>query len=355
MDKVMALKVAISNAAQSLNPMETLTKVKNQAEEELKIAAGYEKDKDNGKWIKVGSNMDVELNYEIIQCIRIIDDLVKYFINRTNEEPKKFNKYFFLANVRELLKYSNIKIGQIEKEAGLQNGYTSRLEKLDNATEPSIEFIVTASRMLKVSIDALVNYDFHTFNKTELYLLTVIEKLRADTINNKLEWETDSADYLNRGIRDAVNIDHPLFETNTALFDEDMEYPVEHTITTFPSKAFGPTTEIAGDCYHLRLKNYSNIYVMDIKRLLARNTDLIGASKEIWLISRNGDKECLVSVKNFPVLIDAVERLYTEIKAYAMRPKLSQDTRKILDGFLEDDLSSDDNAFDPNKLDEIPF
>lgn len=337
MDEILSLNQTIIDAAQSVNPIEKLNEAKKQAEAILKL------------------NNDLKAHVEIRNYLETIDGLLSYFVNRVSNNPKKFNKFLVLANVRELLKDSNIKIGQIEKEAGLQNGYTSRLEKLDNTTEPSIEFLVTASKLLKVSVDALISYDFHSLSETELYLLKVIDKFRLDTINNKLEWQIDSADYLNTGVREAVDIDHPLFQTNAVYFDEDTDYPIQHDITTFTSNAFGPTTEIADDCYRLGLKNHSTIFVMNIKRLLARNKDKEGYSKEIWLVNRYGEHECLVSEKNFPVLSRAVDNLYTEIKAYAMRPKLSQNTRRILDGFLEDDLSSDDNAFNPNNIDEIPF
>lgn len=338
MDEVLSLNQAIIDAAQSVNPIEKLNEAKKQAEEIFK-----------------SNNDDPEEHVEIHKYLKTIDGLLIYFVNRVSNNPKKFNKFLVLANIRELLKDSNIKIGQIEKEAGVQNGYTSRLEKLDNTTEPSIEFLVTASRLLKVSVDALISYDFHSLSETELYLLKVIDKFRLDTINNKLEWQTDSADYLNEGVIDVSNIDHPLFTTKTIPFDEGDYYPVEHDVTTFTSNAFGPATEIADDCYRLSLKNHSTIFIMNIKRLLARNEDKEGYSKEIWLVNRYDENECLVSEKKFPVLAKAVDNLYTEIKAYVIRPKLSQNTRRILDGFLEDDLSSDDNAFDPNKLDEIPF
>lgn len=351
MDEVLSLNQAVSDAVLSLTPVEKLKEVKKKIEDELSKTDGVINDTSTGQWIRFKADVAcIEFQY-----LKTIDSLLSYFYNRNTGGNKRVNKFLLFANIRVLLKDSNIKIGQIEKEAGLQNGYTSRLEKLDNTTEPSIEFLVTASKLLKVSVDALISYDFHSLSETELYLLKVIDKFRLDTINNKLEWQTDSVDYLNEGVRDKINIDHPLFEHNVVYFDEDIDYPISHCITTFTSNAFGPTTEIADDCYRLGLKNHSTIFVMNIKRLLARNEDKEGYSKEIWLVNCHGEKECLVSEKNFPLLARTVDNLYTEIKAYAIRPKLSQDTRKILDGFLEDDLSSDDNAFDPNNYDEVPF
>ena len=58
---------------------------------------------------------------------------------------KKFNKYECLNNIRILLKDKNIKIGNLEKEAGCQPGYISRIEKLSNNTEPSASFMDNTS------------------------------------------------------------------------------------------------------------------------------------------------------------------------------------------------------------------
>ncbi len=66
-------------------------------------------------------------------------------------EYKNFNKTLCFSNIRELLRqHPEVKIGQIEKEAGIRLGYMSRLEKEGNTAEPSMEFIVTAAKLLKV-------------------------------------------------------------------------------------------------------------------------------------------------------------------------------------------------------------
>ena len=45
-------------------------------------------------------------------------------------EKKNFDKSVCFSNIRELLRQNpDVKIGQIEKEAGIRLGYMSRLEK----------------------------------------------------------------------------------------------------------------------------------------------------------------------------------------------------------------------------------
>lgn len=344
MEEMFSLNNDILNAVQSLHPIDKLKDLKNKAEDELKIASGLIKDTDNAKWIPGDLIGNPKLREEINKDIITIDGLLKYFYNRDNDECKNFNKFLLFSNIRELLKNSNIKIGQIEKEAGLQNGYMSRLEKLDNSTDPSAEFLVTASKLLKVSIDSLVSYDFRSLTETELYLLKVIDKFRIDTLSNKLDWQIESADMLNQGLKNEDSIKHPLFETQEVAFEESADGLDFSIITSFNSAAYGPATKIAGDCYNLPLKNYSQIYIMNIEKLATKWFDRPEYSKEIWLVKFDNKKECLVSEKKAPALTEAVELLYKEIGNYVVRPKLKKDTRVILDGFLMDDFTVDDDC-----------
>ena len=69
------------------------------------------------------------------------------------DSDKNFDKLKLFRNIRKLLSSTGIKLGQIEKEAGCQPGYMSRLEKAGNTTDPTVEFVVTAAKALEVSID----------------------------------------------------------------------------------------------------------------------------------------------------------------------------------------------------------
>lgn len=345
MEEMFSLNNDILNAVQSLQPVEKLEELRVKAEDNLKLASGLTKDTDNGQWTAGDLIGDPKLREEINKEIIMIDGLLKFFNNRDNDGCKNFNKFLLFSNIRELLKASDIKIGQIEKEAGLQNGYMSRLEKLDNSTDPSVEFLLTASKLLKVSIDSLTGCNFRSLNETELYLLKVIDKFRTDTMNNKLEWQIESAEMLNDGTYSADWNAHPLFNESLLHFETGCDYPEDRSLYTFNSYSYGAATEIADDCYNVKIKNYSTIYIMNIKRLITNKNDIEDYTKEVWLVDRNNNKECLVSINKFPGLADAVNDLYQEIKAYASRPKLSKDTRKILDGYLNDDFSIDEEEF----------
>lgn len=107
---------------------------------------------------------------------------------------KKYNKNICFENIKTLLrKNPDVKIGQIEKEAGLGLGYMSRLEKENNTTEPSLNFITTAAKMLGVSIDTLLFQNLSELTSTDDFLLKFLEKILAETKNGKAKWVEEDA------------------------------------------------------------------------------------------------------------------------------------------------------------------
>ena len=85
---------------------------------------------------------------------------------------KHYDKKTCFENIRVLLKKNpGVKIGQIEKEAGLRLGYMARLSKEDNTAEPSLEFITTAAKMLGVSVDTLLFQKLSELTSTDEFLL----------------------------------------------------------------------------------------------------------------------------------------------------------------------------------------
>lgn len=123
-----------------------------------------------------------------------------------------------------------------------------------------MEFIVSAAKLLKVSIDTLITVDLTGLTPTEQYIVEFFDKLEADTLQDKLDWNIESAFNLNRIDTDIDGFEiygqrnHPLFTEETFYEETDFEYPQEVTRVVFNSKAFGPHTHIAGDCFNLRLK-----------------------------------------------------------------------------------------------------
>ncbi len=264
-------------------------------------------------------------------------------------EYKNFNKTLCFSNIRELLRQNpDVKIGQIEKEAGIRLGYMSRLEKAGNTSEPSMEFIVSAAKLLKVSVDTLISVDLTGLTPTEQYLVNFFDKLKADTLQDKLDWNRETAFNLNR-MEPNMNgyVDHPLFDEETFYEESECEYPNEVTRIVFNSKSFGPRTYITGDCFNLRLKNGTTLYLMDIEKSVHKTNDISAFAKEAWMFVPGKGSQLLVASRDDTPVAPLLEVLFSTVKERMEHPKVNNDVMYAIDAFMKDDLDDDD--------DDMPF
>ena len=144
------------------------------------------------------------------------NDLQKAILAVGFEQDKKgtFNKHIVFRNIRELMRRKDVKLGQIEKEAGCQPGYMSRLEKEGNTTDPSMEFVMTAARMFDISIDLLVNTRIEALTPTDEYILKFIKNLIGDTREDTLAWQKETPKVYNTIVVENYHTgqtNHPLF------------------------------------------------------------------------------------------------------------------------------------------------
>ena len=259
---------------------------------------------------------------------------------------KNFNKKLVFSNIRALIAQNpEVKIGQIEKEAGIRLGYMSRLEKEGNTSEPSIEFVVTAAKLLKVSLDTLVNVDVTALTPTEEYLAKFMDKLKKDTIADKLDWKKETANELNRLNPDFNGkVEHPLFSYEEFYEPGETEYPdlVERVI--FMSNSFGTNTYIKGDCFNLKLKNSTYIYLMDVSKTVYNTKDTNRFSKEIWTWSPFVGKRFLLSNTENSSLSQMVDILFDSVKERSNHPKIESTFKNSFDAFMNDDLTDDDDG-----------
>lgn len=296
-----------------------------------------------------GTEKSIQTRYKALEKER---NIWAEYLNKLEtlvNECKNFNKKLCFLNIRELLRQnSDVKIGQIEKEAGIRLGYMSRLEKEGNTSEPSMEFIVSAAKLLKVSIDTLVSVDLTELTPTEQYLVSFFDKLKADTLKDKLDWNRESAFNLNRMEADYNGfIYHPLFTEETFYEETECEYPEEVTRIVFNSKTFGPHTYISGDCFNLRLKNGTTFYLMDIEKSVHRTGDTFAYAKEAWMFVPHKGCQLLVASQDDTPIASLLELLFSTIKERMEHPKISNDVMFAIDSFMNGDLTDD--------TDEVPF
>lgn len=295
---------------------------------------------------------------------KTISEIKKEQAARRASSEKLFDKYVFFSNVRELLKESPVKVGQIEKKADLKPGYTSRLEKPDNSTDPSVEYVVAAAELLEVSVDLLINCKLAELSASERYTLSFLDKLKMDTLDSKLDWDAEyKTDLCNVGVDRDGDAEHPLFVYETFYREGETEYPDQITEVVFKSHEYGCNTSIRDDCYKLRLKNGAMLYVMSIIKDVYYTRDEAKLSgTEIWMVLPNQhgwlcDKRFLCSSFDKGEVGAAVNRLYTTLRTYMMHPKMKSDVVSIIDAFMKDDLEDDKKPrrMTPEEIDEILY
>ena len=289
----------------------------------------------------------VKFNTEIRVLEKEIAD-----INASISRKKHFDKYLIFQNIRELMKGTEIKLGQIEKEAGCQPGYMSRLDKTDSATDPSAEFIVTAAQILGVSVDVLLNVTIKYLTDSERYMIRFLEKLIRDTVSEKLGWNKEPL-YTLQDIYEEEDgrLWHPLFDSYQASGIDSGGNTYQKTQFYFPSEAFGRKTEIAGDCYHLELKNNATIYFMYVKEEGSSDDEEGKNAFELWIYSKKSGASFLCGDHaGNQFITNLVFDLRMAIEEYMSRPRINKDHKSIIDAFMKDDLT-DNNA----SSDERPF
>ena len=150
----------------------------------------------------------------------------------------EFNIQIMLDNIYFLLEKSGKKIGELEGEAGVSAGYISRISK-DGNTKPGIEFIMKVADSFNVCLDTLLKVELAKMTPTERYLAFFFEKLIKDTLEDKLDWDKESADQLNR-LESDINgySDHPLFNYETFFEEDENGYPLEVSRVVFNSHSY---------------------------------------------------------------------------------------------------------------------
>lgn len=270
-------------------------------------------------------------------------------LDRIRAENRNFNKTLCFSNIRELIKENpDVKIGQIESAAGIRLGYMSRLEKVDTAAEPSVEFIVTAAKLLNVSIDTLISVDLANLTPTEKYLVNFVEKLKIDTEADKLNWNMETKNEMERHDVDINgNSLHPLLSLETYYVPSGCEYPEPYTDNIYLSKTFDLETEIYGDCFDLRLKNGSKLFLMNVARRTFKVNQVQESVIEAVMYVPGGKTQVLATTKDEYPIGELLKNLYSVVKEHMKHPQVNKDAMYAINAFMNDDLSDDPE--------ELPF
>ena len=266
----------------------------------------------------------------------------------------EFDNSIFFSNINYLLQAQNKRTGKFETDAGVNPGYISRVSK-DTTTKPGIEFVMRAAELLGVSIDTILKIDLSALNPTEEYFLNFLDKLKKNTDERKIDWQLETADYLNRFTPDDDSfLNHPL------LSEEEFYVPAEegpavledHII--FKSHTYECRTSIKSPCYNFRLKNGIKFYIMNIELAWGTQEEIDNSQIfEVWMYDpETGSSQYITNSSKESSLGVLVESLYASIKEYFKMPKIAEPITKAIDAFMQDDLTDDVYVVSE---DDIPF
>lgn len=269
---------------------------------------------------------------------------------------EELDKKILFDNISYLLKKRDMKIGELETQVGVSLGYISRTSKEGN-TKPGIDFIVNTAKVLGVSIDTLLRVNLSGLTPNEMYLIDFLEKLVRDTQEDKLDWQCETANYLNERLEIENNGEHPLFKSawvDLLSGDGTVVHNVNKLI--FFSRSFDRATVIAGDCYNLCMKNGAKLYLMNV----VDNGGIPGlvrppqaAVRELWMCPSNSEKYFLCGTGGTDELGSLLCILYAAIGESMKHPKVRKEIKTVIDAFMNDDWEDDVNDKYPSQFNQF--
>lgn len=246
-----------------------------------------------------------------------------------------FDKRRCIANIYQLAKEKNLKIGDLEKKAGVSAGYLSRLNKEESTATLSADFVASVAELFGVTVDALISNDYTTPTATEKYLLAFIDKLLSRTNADELAWKKDSfADLAAVGYDPDGEPSHPLY-----TYGPDGV----HSAPVFNSY-FNPGFVIAGDCYRLMMPgNGPNVlYLMCVNMPGAEDLPFGGVDYELYMVKKWEPKPlCHAWPENSP-FYNAISQLYNAVKESCKHPRLDISVMMAIDEFMKEQVDFDD-------------
>ena len=279
-------------------------------------------------------------------------------IEKYLEGFKYFDKYTCFNNIRALLKVKpEIKIGMIEKNAGLRLGYMSRLEKQDNRSEPSVEFIVTAARLLGVSVDFLINAKFTETTKTEEYVINFLQNVMNDTDAGKLYWRKDSPKSINMPSDISCNYGpppHPLQEPD----EETMNYEGFCSTASFHSHFFPEKgIEAIGNIYHAELGETENqFYILPCRIFNSTEDGEVKECYEVHLLDLNNGViplcNSLLAANTVGVML---KNLYMQIEEATSHVNVDKKARNVIDAYMNNTKAEKFFSDSTDSDTELPF
>lgn len=269
---------------------------------------------------------------------------------------KRFNRERCLSNVDMLLTNKNKKLGELEINSGNRPGYLSRMKSGKSNSDPSIEFLMTASDELEVPLDLLVDSNLADLTSTEKFMLEFMRQLISDTNNDKLEWIRETLSEFEKveiihDMNGYVEVSHPLYAISGKGTDSEyFECPVYNSLY-FKDCGVRP----CGNGYHTTLvPNDQKIYIMDCAG--GDDSDSLRGKRffEIYMVEYDSygnastKKICNTLEANSP-LVATINSLIKTIIVSVSHVHIDNSVRNAIEAYMNGQKTRD------NSNEELPF
>ncbi len=276
--------------------------------------------------IEGNNNSIARYEFEIKKLNILLDTIDKYF---SNEKP--FDKYKCIQNIKELMSKKDVKIGQIESDAKVRPGYMSRLNKPDNDTMPSITFLISASRLLDVTIEELLFGVQDELSADEEIINDFLCDLISDTNRHEIHWNKEEE----KSYRPYLTSRRfPL--SNPLLVIREFDNPdLNPYLVTYGSKFYKESNVFVKTCYTTVLPGSSN-KVFLVWCYTDKDDKYIPDSEfiEVYLTD---DKEKANPVCNAlrvsPSICKSLNDLYKLAMKDALNVYLNDETRNVINSY----------------------
>ena len=255
-----------------------------------------------------------------------------------------FDKRLCIANIYQLAKERGMKLGDLEKNAGVSAGYLSRLNKEDSTATPSIDFVASVAKALGVTVDAIINNDYATPTPTEKFLLGFVDRLLSQTIADELDWKKETVKQLwEIGCDEDGIANHPLFSMDFGGYEPHPVY----------NSRFNSTYTIAGDCFRLSLPGVesTSIYLMCAGEPNEECLPFEVDDYELYMVKKwNVQPLCHALPVGSP-FYEALSSLYAAVTESSKHPKLDADVMSAINAFMRGPVFAKTDEFDG----DLPF
>lgn len=224
------------------------------------------------------------------------------------------------SNIKALAKWYGFKIGEIEKDAGVSQGYLSRLANDPKGeSSPIFDLLLTASDRFKVSIDSLVAMDFNKIaDSNKMRLHGFFETLLFLTNRGRLNWKRHSIEI---GIEDVDTL--AAFSTQ---YNDDISFYIAKT-------DLDDYYEVPGYSFYIQnKKQWSTVIKINLPgptlyESLDQLFESAAASMELTEIDDNADRAIRFFMSENSLAVDNREERQ---KYYPLYNYLSQQTDDVV-------------------------